>query len=844
MEASYIESLEEPWKSLALKAAPSSADHDSLPSAALRLDQLEVEVRSQFVQLFFETESDQMVEIVGDFWRKALDLCIHLVHEASRPEVSPSYKNMTPRRLPILLLEDSLDALPVEDAKKLWSNYVEPALDGPDLLLGDVMWKSSNVCSLPFLRVCNQFLRILVTASQNDQCEWQGRILTALAKGLSVADRSALKLWGTFHSSNVNDYEAEDVFHENHPAIKTSSSVKSNNKMDYNLYESFWSLQADFANPNHIQVGSFMKKLKAVLEALESAASIRTNWSATPRCNSVRYLTASSLLPTQLASPEFRSAVVSQFLIVASHLSSESAALAKALAPFLTRAKKLLQSDNPECYRLLWDSILTHRENAWRRWKKDKCPVAAFAPKQKPATASSVPKANENPTISGALGDHEVSAGHEYESFHSDELLKVSQELQKTLPTLEEHLEPYVEALDPESGIEADYHPGNDPLFAWRAMRLYAKHQLPLLKHCRRPADLERITREWYRSKGREIPGEMIPPPQNEEAEEDSYNSNADEEEEDADIGNIQDDEEGSKTQEYEESPAGDEPHDEESPAGDEPQDEVYDNKEPLLEEEEGASPDDVEDEHDESSTQSDTSIKGEIAVESVSIDDKATMDDKLATDAAEAESNSEENLGDVADEVEGLETADAPLSSIGSEAGGESFAKANAEDSTPRVKEEPKEDEKKSDRQGRGRRDRERDRKRRRSPSEERGRGGKATRGDRRGGGRGGRRDDGLTRGRGRRDDGGHGSRREDGSPPRGRGPPPPRQNPGPPTASPPYNRGGGRYDDRVSSRGGGPDGRRDDGPLPRVGTGRGGGGHRRDDQRRGRDSFSGNRR
>ena len=92
----------------------------------------------------------------------------------------------------------------------------------------------------------------------------------------------------------------------------------------------------------------------------------------------------------------------------------------------------------------------------------------------------------------------------------NDDLIAVSKDRHTKLPTLDEHLEPYVEALDPESGIEDEYHPKNDSLFTWRAMRLYTKHQLPLMSQCRQPADLEKITREWYRqSHGTSIPGEM-----------------------------------------------------------------------------------------------------------------------------------------------------------------------------------------------------------------------------------------------------------------------------------------------------------------------------------------------
>lgn len=871
MHENYIESLVEPWKTIALKAVPAATEANPLSEASARLEQLEIDVRSRFVNLFFETDVYGVVGAAGNFWRKTLDLCLNFVCEASKPKPLPAYENMTPRRLPILLLEDGLDALSVSDAQQFWLTYVEPTLDGPDHLLGDLMWKSSNACNLPFLRVCNQFLRILDNASQSSQYEWQGRILTALAKAFSVADRSALKLWGTFRSGNANAYESEDIFDEYHPAVK-EITPSSSSQVDYDLYESFWSLQSDFSNPNHIQIGPFMKKLKMVLEALESAASIRSDSSTAPKCDAVRYLTASSLLPTQLSSPDFRTSVVSQFLIVSSHLSSESAALANALTPFLSRAKKLLEKDDPELYHLLWETILQHREDAWRRWKKDKCPMAAFAPKQKPPAASAQ-NGERTLTMNGPLGESDAPPEQEYQSLQTEDLVKVSQELQKTVPSLEDHLEPYVEALDPESGIEADYHPGNDPLFAWRAMRLFAKHQLPLIKQCRKPQDLERITRELYRAKGNDIPGEMAPPSDNEvdeesvqrtpndqqemdgksEQDDEEETKSRDGEEEDGSSNDDSSSDEGSHSRETEEKqaqPTSEAKLKNESEDKEEANEAMLDNDmEDSVEAQAGSGPIDTSDlkpETDDSKERPDESMDKEPTKDHDENNSKegSFLGDKtekpiLKEDPATIEATGKSTGGpDTKSETTDTKTGPYDARDV----------KGANDDENKRVGRQP--------RGGGGRQDRDKDRKRRRSASVDRVND-KAPRRDhdggryneRRGGsgGRGGRRDDGSSGGRdrGRRDTsppGRRGDRREEGGHVDGRGPPPEHYNVGSSTGS----RGGGRYDDRSGppSRGGRLDGpppsrRADDGPPPRGG--RGGGGRRGDDRRRGRDSFSG---
>ena len=667
-DASYIESLDEPWKSIARKAIPDSSGEESVPDAASRVDQLELNVRSQLLQLFFEMDdAPTVLAKVGLYWKTALDLCVHIVHHASKPDADPRYVKMETRKLPILLIEDCLDTLSVEDSKKFWADYVEPSLDHPDQLLGDLLWKSSTVCHLPFLRVCNHFLRVLDTASHSEQGEWKGRILTALAKGFSIADRSALKFWGSYHSLHVA-YEDEETFRANNNSNKNdntnpNSTPSTSPTMDYNLYEAFWSLQSDFTNPNRIRVVEFIPKLKAVLEAMESAASRTIDskssspTSTTPVGTSIRYMTASSLLPTQLATPDFRCCVLSQFLITASHLSAESPPLAKTLTPLLTRAKKLLQADNPEVYHLLWESILAHREEAWRKWKKEKCPVSAFEPKQKPestvdATATSKSKLH----LARPLSSSEAPGEDEYKSLQSGDLLEISQELKRSIPTLEEHMESYIEALDPESGIEAEYHPGNDPLFAWRAMRLFSKHQLSLLKHCRRPADLERITREWYRLQGKDIPGEMAVPEEEDDGDnDDENNANHDddaavEKKTDMHEGKEDEDKSKNKVQTSDEEEENDERS--ESPSGD-----VM-----MIEN------NDEEEAHDEES-------------ENLQDNDEEKPSDRLGTiDEKVGESDSEESGGDQDDDTKSNDAQEVALDEAGKKEQGEVGTEVNNE--------------------------------------------------------------------------------------------------------------------------------------------------------------------
>lgn len=530
-DEAYLTSIQDPFfKSVANQVIPPTASSGSLASASIRLDDLEIAVRKQLLHILMEqrqinSSDEEGAHAVGTFWRSALDLCHHLVHQSSQTEITDArFKDMNARRLPILLISDCLDGLPsLKASQRYWEEFVEPAFES--VIFGDLFWNDAKtVCHLPLLKVCNQFLRALDRSVENT-AEWKGRILWSLAKGFSLADKSSLKPWGTFHSSNETEFESQLEFEEQSTDTMVPSSTATLPKplsIDYSLYEAFWSLQSNFSNPNHIQVGDFIKKLRMVLTALESAASIKSNTTTMLSDDvistlSKKYLTSSALLPSQIANPTFRCSVVTQFLIVGWHLSAESPPLKNALASLLTRARKLLQRDDPQLYELVWNGILASgREDEWRQWKKQKCPAKPFEPKEKrPHThEDGSPKVKKSRLMSGPLDGTEgktMSTEDDYEFISMEDLKRISKEHMERVPKLTKHLENYAEALDPEAGIEEEYHPRNDSMYTWQAMRLYSKHQLSLLRNVRRPEDLERITRNWYQARGEEIPGDIPP---------------------------------------------------------------------------------------------------------------------------------------------------------------------------------------------------------------------------------------------------------------------------------------------------------------------------------------------
>ena len=76
----------------------------------------------------------------------------------------------------------------------------------------------------------------------------------------------------------------------------------------------------------------------------------------------------------------------------------------------------------------------------------------------------------------------EISVSDASKSYFSviskESLVKTMEIISKDLPTFESHIEAFVEAEDPEAGIEEDYHPKHDAVYCWRARRLLAAKKL------------------------------------------------------------------------------------------------------------------------------------------------------------------------------------------------------------------------------------------------------------------------------------------------------------------------------------------------------------------------------
>ena len=356
---------------------------------------------------------------------------------------------------------------------------------------------------------------------------------------------------------------------------------------------------------------SFVKDITDILEALESTPIVHVAASSSSSLDEQdknqqqqehvrhhKYLTSSQLLHLQLKDPTLRIHFLTQLLIILAYLGSlpptvlptgvQSTAGAdtskltaqirqtqmKQLALIEKRVQKLLlracggDSNNSMWKSLQW--ILRDRESMWKNWKKAKC-----LPAMDRVTATGGGGSGNTFTASGSEVQKLLLAGKkrklEHQSTNSngdslniETLAQVTTEIKtSSQPTLTTFLDPYVEALDPENGIEGEYHPRNDKVYTWRALRLMARDQSDgegqlkrFGKLRRKDGDFEGIVRDIWKERGEEIPGEMGEDYYQEEVEEEEVGAAAavggknDAEMDDVSVGSTQEEAEAKKEEE------------------------------------------------------------------------------------------------------------------------------------------------------------------------------------------------------------------------------------------------------------------------------------------------------
>lgn len=482
--ASYIDELvDRDWQAIAQCAIPTT---DPCPPATIRMEEFEIQLRKRMQNCTFPEK--------GSIWRQALELCLHivLIGEQGNDE---RYNDMNVRKLPFVLLEDVLDTLTADQSMLFWNQHVKAAF--PHLFC-KILWEPTpkvHPCWLPFLKTCNKLIR-RVTPSD------AASLLVTMSRVFPLSEKSANKAWGSHNADNVTLIEDSDDFE------KTAATfTDEGDAFEYSTYESFWKLQHDFNNPNVVKVAPFLSRLDTLFQTFEAQSNSTASNETSPP---VKYLTRSSLFSLQIKDPVTRAHILSQYLIVAQHLAAQVPVLGTKLAPYTARAKQLLSQIAPELLELL-ESILETSEQQWRTWKKNKGDVDLDEPK------AELPPSKRRRLL-GALGgdDEEEDAAPQ---FDATQLASITQGMMP--PSLDTHLSEYIEALDPEAGIEPEYHPKQSKVFCWRAIRLLAQDYFADFGSIASNGDFEYLVRRVYEDRGVEIPGEAPAPPDNDEDDDD-----------------------------------------------------------------------------------------------------------------------------------------------------------------------------------------------------------------------------------------------------------------------------------------------------------------------------------
>lgn len=194
-----------------------------------------------------------------------------------------------------------------------------------------------------------------------------------------------------------------------------------------------------------------------------------------------KYLTSSQLFTLQLKDPVIREQISTQLLFHLFFLKERlpgSSGADKALESISTienRIYAILRKTPPNGAHFLQSlKGLLDGEQHWSQWKKRGCipfekisavadTVASSSLKRKSTDASDQPPPQRNNFVT---------------QIDSTALQSTLAAIASKIPTFDAHIESYMEAEDPEAGIEEEYHPKNDKVYCWRARRLLANKKI------------------------------------------------------------------------------------------------------------------------------------------------------------------------------------------------------------------------------------------------------------------------------------------------------------------------------------------------------------------------------
>jgi THO complex subunit 1 len=290
------------------------------------------------------------------------------------------------------LLSDLFDCRTIEQCEQLF-DLVEKRVH---------IWKEElffkNVKN-QLLRSCNDLLRRLSKSQNTVFC---GRILIFLARFFPLFERSGLNLISEFNHENSIQISREDegvfdttgtVSMEEELILEEGEMVTTSDRVDFQFYLKFWSLQEYFRLPticyNRPSWKTFQSNANDVIalftvRKLENQECGLFSGLVTNQSNFSKYLTNQKLLELQLADSNFRRYVLIQFLILFQYLigrvrfKSELQVLSDDQLAWVNETSDrvlTLIEDTPPNGRQMRECItqLLTREQFWSNWKNEAC---------------------------------------------------------------------------------------------------------------------------------------------------------------------------------------------------------------------------------------------------------------------------------------------------------------------------------------------------------------------------------------------------------------------------------------------------------------------------------------
>lgn len=307
-------------------------------------------------------------------------------------------------------------------------------------------------------------------------------------------------------ASTAKAAASEDIQEEDGEEIEDKKRLF---QVSHELYESFWKLQSFFASEikefdhaaptwNDFLVAT--KKVIAIFQTCyfdeEGSSKQKDSYQGT------KYLTSSQLFSLQLRDPLVWQQLAVQLLIFTHYLKVKALPNVEALdkkvdilrevAFIHNEAKKIIESiPSPHSKNLVAviQRILTREEN-WIRWKgQSQC--APFERHEKvadfPAVDSELKKRKLedcNVTLKSGKKVSVTAMANSYLFDCSDTNIKaVASRLAASKPDFEEQIHQYLDADDPDAGIDDEYHPKHNQLYCWRTRRMLMEKDVMIFRH-------------------------------------------------------------------------------------------------------------------------------------------------------------------------------------------------------------------------------------------------------------------------------------------------------------------------------------------------------------------------